>query len=167
MAEILSTLSSDGLAGTPTETGQRYTLISTWEGDQQQDLVLGGNTAVLECYKGTTIEGGWNADGSLNDSVNVNGWTTDASHYVTIKAAAGNENNGVSGAGFTLTSINSTNIVSSSEDYTRILDIEVVGTRISTSAQTCINFTSNDMVVSGVISGGYGLEVESHVVDES
>ena len=127
MADNLSTLSSDGLAGTPTGTGARYVLASTWENAQQTNLVTAGDTATLECYKGTTVEGAWNADGELNDNCNINGWTTGATNFITIKAAAGQEHNGVVDAGFTMwfPTGNSGAVLRIQAPYTVIQDIQL------------------------------------------
>jgi hypothetical protein len=92
MAENLSTLSSDGLKGTPTGDGARYTTMSTWESTQQKDLVAAGDTEVLECYND------WPT--GLSNNVNITGWTTGAGNGITIRAASGQGHGGVVGAGF-------------------------------------------------------------------
>jgi hypothetical protein len=84
MAEILSTLSSDG-KGTPTNGGAHYATMSAWESAQQTlngDLVAGGNTAVLECYNDWTGQG-------LADITTIDGWTTAQANNITVRAAAG------------------------------------------------------------------------------
>jgi hypothetical protein len=91
MAEILSTLSSDG-KGTPTNGGQTYTLMSLWQADQAQDLVAGGNTAALECYND------WPS--GLADSSIFTAWVTSETSTVTIRPAVGEGHGGVPGAGF-------------------------------------------------------------------
>ena len=108
-------------------TGGDYSLMSTWESTEQTDLVAAGQSHVLECYKGTTVTGNWQADGSLFNSVTVSGWTADAANNLTIKAAAGEEHGGVSGAGFWIYRTNgSTPILvnSNTSMHITIMDIE-------------------------------------------
>jgi len=104
MAEILSTLSSDGLAGTPTNGGDRYVSMIAWTADQQQNLITGGNTGILEGYRGTTVENGWDADGVLVETgrVFLNGWDCDEANPLIIRAASGQENLGSFSDGFTI-----------------------------------------------------------------
>jgi len=125
MAENLSTLSSTGTEGTPTGTGARYVLMSTWEAAQQTDLVAAGDTAVLECY-------GFD----LDDNLGIDGWTTDATHFITIKGVSTGLHGGVSrdngGTGFRIYS--STNgVFRLSQQYTVIQDIEIKQTSTGTA----------------------------------
>lgn len=108
MAVITRTLKS---------AGGDYTLLSTWEASEQTNLVSAGDTHVLECDAIT-----------LNDNqAYIAGWTTDATHFVTIKAAVGQEHDGVSGNGF-LVQKNlppDDTVVRVIQDYTVVQDIEV------------------------------------------
>lgn len=106
MAEILSTLSSTGAEGSVANGGARYTSMTDWENAQQGDLTTTANpagepsTSVLTCYKGTTVNGGWDAQGHLFDNCTAQGWNSSAANNITIEAAPGSENNGVHNSGF-------------------------------------------------------------------
>jgi len=91
MAVVTKTLKS---------SGGDYSLMSTWESTEQTDLVSDGDSHVLECYVGTTTTGGWQANGDLNDTTTIVGWTAGASNTIKIKPAAGEGHEGVVGAGF-------------------------------------------------------------------
>lgn len=75
-------------------SGGDYTTLSAWEAAQQGDLVTADEIRVAECYND------WPS--GLNDSVVIDGWTLDASHYVKITVAPGHRHSGVPGAGFRL-----------------------------------------------------------------
>jgi hypothetical protein len=107
-------------------TGGDYSSIVAWESAKQGIL---SEPEILECYKGTTVEGAWQADGSLNEALQIAGWTTTAANNIVIQAAAGEEHNGVllenGGNGFKLIS---TTAVSTVELHTVDLvinDIEI------------------------------------------
>lgn len=93
MAVVTKTLKS---------TGGDYSSMVTWESTEQTDLVSAGDSHVLECYVGTTTTGNWQADGSLDENVTINAWTTGASNTITIKAADGEGHDGDPSAGFML-----------------------------------------------------------------
>ena len=69
-------------------SGGDYSTLAAWEAGEQTDLVTDGNSHVLECYTG-----------AYNGAVTISGWTTGPSNRITIKAAAGEEHNGVFRAG--------------------------------------------------------------------
>ena len=73
-------------------SGGDYSLISTWEAAQQRDLVAADEVAILECYND------WPS--GLNDSVDINGWTTDATRKIIVRSAAGQCHDGTPGYGF-------------------------------------------------------------------
>jgi hypothetical protein len=102
--------------------------MSTWESAAQGFHQVGDQT-ILECYKGTTTEGQWQADGSLLETVGVDGWSNvTATDYIHIKAAAGQEHNGVIGAGFVLQATGSFNTaLNISELHVDLSDIELRG----------------------------------------
>jgi hypothetical protein len=147
MAENLSTLSADGLKGTPTGSGARYTLMSTWESSQQGDLVTAGDNEVLECY-GDDYGG---ADGALVNNVNIAGWTTSASNNITVRAAAGEGHGGVQrrdgGTGFALYSTNNT-VLYISVDHTVISGIELSSSGVEFPA---IDLTGNTVYIHSCI----------------
>jgi len=91
MADNISTLSVDGLKGSPSGTGNYYTKYSDWTANEQTDLVTDGDTHSLECF-GDNYGG---ADGGLVDQGNLNGWVCDETNYIAVRAAAGQEHNGV------------------------------------------------------------------------
>jgi hypothetical protein len=130
------TLKSDG-------TGTHVSIV-TWEADAQAAHGVGDQT-ILECYKGTTINGGWQADGSLREQLIVAGWTTSLADDVTIKAAAGEEHNGVElsngGNGFALVT-----------DTVTTIDFQVFGTLqaielIAENSATCVDVSAGTTVV--------------------
>jgi len=138
MAEILSTLSLNGDQGTPTNGGGAYTSIVTWEADQQQNLVTGGNTAVLECYTFTE---------EISSRFTILDWVVDATHNVTVRAAQGHANNGVVGAGYILdaVSVGSTTFGAMAvglNQGTVISDISIFQA-VSTIANGCISSNSS------------------------
>ena len=101
MALNLSTLSSTGTEGTPQGAGDRYTSIAAWESAAQ--AVHGADDqSVLQCYKGTTTTAAWQADGSLNEQLVLDGWTISAVGDILIEAAPGNEHGGLINGGFVL-----------------------------------------------------------------
>jgi hypothetical protein len=123
MTVHLSTLSSNGLEGTPTGSGAQYVLMSTWEAAQQSNHGA-GDQSILECYKGTTTEGSWDADGYLvDDQFTIQSWANlTADDYVQIKAAAGEQFTGPSD-GFALlhtASGSNTNYISIRQQHTHI-----------------------------------------------
>lgn len=81
----------------PSGGGYDYTSIQTWEAGEQQDLVL-NNHAVSEAVCYSMVDGAGTGDWMID------GWTTDATHRIVIRAAAGNEHNGLRGAGYRLNS---------------------------------------------------------------
>lgn len=84
MPTVTRTLKPDG-------TGD-YTTFSGWDAIEATDLVVDGDSHVLECYSGTV-----NESFSLSTS---SGWNTGPGNDITIKAASGVEHLGVLGAGF-------------------------------------------------------------------
>ena len=55
-------------------SGGDYTSLTAWEAGEQADLVALDRVAVAECYDFESIE----------SPVTINGWTTDAGHYIKI-----------------------------------------------------------------------------------
>jgi hypothetical protein len=118
MAEILSTLSSDGLKGTPANGGDYYTTASSWEA-AQQGVHTTNDTSVLECYAD------WPT--GLVNSVQISGWAgTSPTSTITIRAADGQGHNGVVGAGFFLFDNASLQSIDVRENYVIIENIGVL-----------------------------------------
>jgi hypothetical protein len=93
MARV-DTLSFTGDKGTPSGGGTFYTSIVTWEAAAQAAFDV-TEPYTLECF-GDFV-------GGLNETVTIDGWTQPTpTNNLTIKAAAGEEHNGVLGAGFYL-----------------------------------------------------------------
>jgi hypothetical protein len=89
-----STLSSDGLKGTISGDGQRYTSYVAWESGQQKDLVTAGVKERLELFAD------WPT--GLREIINIDGWTTSSDYDITVEPASGQEHNGIYGNGFKL-----------------------------------------------------------------
>ena len=127
-------------------SGGDYTLMSTWESTEQTDLVTDGDSHVLECAAGTYDEG--------SSQLTILDWITGAANFITIKAAAGHEHGGVSGAGpvFT-TSFNTTqygfNVV---QRYTEVRGLEVRNT--ATNFCWVMRFGTQDCVGESLIVKG-------------
>jgi len=117
---------TDYILRTLGSTGKDYSSMITWEQTEQTSLTASGDKHILECYKGTTIEGNWQSDGTLNEALYLNGWTTSPTYYITIRAAAGEGHGGVPGAGFHMKRLTagSVNVFEVSQDSTVIQDIE-------------------------------------------
>ena len=95
VSEIIHTLVPSG--------GGDYTLLSAWEAAQQAELTNtttfppDGAIKRIRCHSG-----------SITDQCTMSGWTTDATRYPVIEAAAGHEHGGIPGAGFKITNNTST-----------------------------------------------------------
>ncbi|MFH1666726.1 MAG: hypothetical protein ABIA17_04055, partial [Elusimicrobiota bacterium] len=55
-------------------SGGDYTSLTAWEAGEQADLVALDRVAVAECYDFESVE----------SPISINGWTTDAGHYIKI-----------------------------------------------------------------------------------
>ena len=93
MTDIVKTLLEPG------NGPDNYTLMTTAEADNEQDLVGLGNTFTLECYVGSTTEA----------TIVWGGWGSNSTFFPKLVAAAGEEHGGVVGAGYTLISIPNSN----------------------------------------------------------
>ena len=96
----------------PAGGGYDYSSIQTWEAGEQQDLVANGHDySEAVCYS--------MVDGSGGGDWIVDGWTTDATHRIVIRAAAGHEHNGLRGVGYRINS----NQFFVSEDFVDMRDV--------------------------------------------
>ena len=73
-------------------SGGDYTTLSAWEAANQGNLVTADEVRVAECYND------WPS--GLNDAVNIDGSTTDATRYMAITVAAGHRHTGKPDTGF-------------------------------------------------------------------
>ena len=96
-----------------------YTTLTAWESAQQRDLTSSSpeEIAVAECYDD------WPS--GLSDTVTVAGWTTNATAYPFIRAAAGQGHGGVVDGGFVLTASSAAFTLQLSQNYSVVEDIEV------------------------------------------
>lgn len=97
-------------------SGGDYTSLSAWESAQQRDLVAADEIAVAECYAG-----------DFTDNVAIAGWTTDATRYVEIRAASGEEHGGLHTAGFRITN-GSFDVIRPATGYIRIRGVVILPT---------------------------------------
>ena len=93
-----------------------YTSLDAWNTNEATDLVSAGDSHVLECDAGVYV-----------GDVTIAGWTTGPSNTVTIKAAAGDEHNGVPGAGvhFTVNNFDQIATVICNISNFRLFDVEI------------------------------------------
>ena len=108
-----------GRLSTTTGGDRAHHEFSDWESNEQMDLVggLGYNHEVL-CVAGSL---------ATANLATVLSWTTDATHFVTIKANPGDEHKGVPGVGFRAHNTNTTvaqRVLSVLDEYVVIQDIE-------------------------------------------
>lgn len=83
-----STPGGDGTTNATAGANRAYASLSEWEAAEQTDLVSDGDIHVVECDDGV----------DTTARLILDGWTTGASNYIEIKAAAGAECNGVARA---------------------------------------------------------------------
>jgi parallel beta-helix repeat protein len=70
-------------------TGGDYVSMVTWEAARQGTP---SEPEILDCYIGTTTNGGWQSWGALQESVTIAGWSTSASAYPHVRAAPDDPN---------------------------------------------------------------------------
>jgi len=100
--EVVHTIGTGG--------GRDYTSLSTWEADQDRDLVAADEIAIAECYN----------DGVMTDTITLYNWNTDAAHYIKIYAPQSERHDGTKGTGFTLTVSSAQNIIRVKQKHVRI-----------------------------------------------
>jgi len=95
-------------------SGGDYTSLSAWEAGEQRDLVTLNEIAVAECY-------------SMQDTtaVTINGFTTDAAHYVEIRTPLSERHNGKwDAAKYNLTVVDADALVLS-DDHVRVIGLQI------------------------------------------
>ena len=115
---------SDESSTTHGTSGGDYSLMSDWENAQDGNLVTADEIRVLECYND------W-PDG-LENSCTMATWTTDATRYPIIRAAANHGHGGLMGNGFKMKA--NGRVLDIQADYVVVEDIEMehTGTSITT-----------------------------------
>ena len=108
-------------------SGGDYTTLSAWEAANQGNLVATDEVRVAECYND------W--PGGLNDAVNIDGSTTDATRYMAITVAAGHRHTGKPDTGFRIVrSAAYTAVVLFNDPYCRASWLDVRNTGAEGSA---------------------------------
>lgn len=129
-------------------SGGDYSSMVTWESTEQTDLVTDGDTHVLDCYND------WPS--GLTTSVYINGWTTDATHFITIKAADGEGHGGIPEAGFWITHSGfGSTIFGCFEEYTVVQDLEFI--HQSADKGLCIESFGSDITYNKILAKGLGV----------
>lgn len=98
-------------------SGGDYTTMSAWEAGEQADLVAADEQHVLECYDDWA--------GGLADFVFIQGWTTDATRNIVVKAAAGHEYDPIADTGFYIRCTTLDNCIELNCDYIHLEDFKV------------------------------------------
>lgn len=122
-------------------SGGDYTTLSAWEAANQGDLVTADEVRVAECYND------WPS--GLNDAVNIDGSTTDATRYMAITVAAGHRHTGKPDTGFRIVrSAAYTAVVLFNDPYCRAswLDVRNTGFEGSTAIRQNGSNGSNSRV---------------------
>lgn len=91
--------------------GGDYTSLSAWEAAKQADITLATGSDEIqqaECY-----------DFTVTESVNIDGWTTDAGQYIRVYTPQAERHAGTIAAGFRITS-SSSSAIAIAENYVRI-----------------------------------------------
>jgi len=98
-------------------SGGDYSNIETWNSTEQTNLVTDGDSHVLEISAGTFT--------TATTGLSLAAWTAGASNRITIKAAAGDEHDGVrnSGAIIECTSATAADTTFAAFNYTTIQDV--------------------------------------------
>lgn len=107
--------------------GGDYTTITAWEAAQQRNLVSADEIAVAECHTGTSTE-----------QPRIAGWTTDATRYAHVRAAAGHEHGGDFSAGFKVTASSGGTLLQP-DSYCRYTGIVIENTG---TGGACVDFNT-------------------------
>lgn len=115
------------ITNTIKSSGGDYTSLSAWEAGEQRNLVTADEIEVAECY-----------NFSVTDSVNISGWTTDATRYIKIVAPAAERHDGraraVSGTGFRITTgVSAQSPLSVAQSHVYLEGLELEHTHASAS----------------------------------
>jgi len=95
-------------------SGGDYTSLSAWEAGEQRDLVTLNEIAVAECY-------------SMSDTtaVAINGFTTDATHYIEIRTPTSERHNGKWDATKYRLEVTDATAIDCQDDHVRIFGLQI------------------------------------------
>jgi hypothetical protein len=108
-------LSRAAASGSAYTIARAYNDFSSWESGRQGNLVTGERTEVAVAYD----------DGDFTSAFTINGFTTDATHYIQILPASGHGHSGVAGAGVVIDVNDSGTAITISDDYVRIEGLQI------------------------------------------
>lgn len=118
-------------------TGGDYTTMTAWEAAMQSDIVTADESHVLECYND------W-PSGLVADTV-ITGWTTDATHTITITVPESERHNGIPGSGFFLLQPTRWNItLDLGQSYITVEWVDLSGTDTGTNGASLIKVGYTD-----------------------
>lgn len=110
-----STPGGTGITNATTGTDRAYASLSEWEAASDTDLVTAGDNHIVYCSGST-------ADVS---SVIIDGWTTDATHDITITVASGQEHGGSWNTGVYRLITTNVGVIQCNEDYINLIGLQV------------------------------------------
>ena len=96
-------------------TGGDYSTLSAWEAAQQRDLVAADGIAVAEIT------------GTVSGAAEIDGWNTDGTRLIKIRAKPGEEHGGIFGAGAKLIS-SATNATLYLREFVEVSQLEIENT---------------------------------------
>lgn len=149
MATITRYVDTDviGGLGDGTSWANAYSSMNAWNAAEQTDLVTDGDTHVCYCRA--------SSDTADTTAVNVNGWTTDSTHFITIEVGSDDRHTATGGTGYRIElSTGSSIALNISEAYTVVDGVSCyadgnAGFFIGTNDCTIINCLSFDCGVHG------------------
>ena len=125
-------------------SGGNYTSLSAWETAEQRDLPANNKIAIGE------IDGDWSA--TLDGSFLIDGWTTDATHYIEVRAIGMARHAGKWETSKHLCRVANSQICRIYESYVRLSGLQFEITAVNAAEQCGINIWS--------LSEGY-IEIDS------
>ena len=136
-------------AATANHTSESYTIkrayntIQGWEDDRDGNLVSENRIEVGVCYK----------DGAFNELVDIDGSTTDATHYMWLTVAEGQRHNGKAGTGVVWknSSDKTGRVIEMKNPYTRIEWIEFDGSTMPPGDYDVVSFDADNITANNII----------------
>lgn len=123
--------------------GRDFTSLSTWESATDINLVSAAQSEVLECF---------DDQASFDQTVSLEGATTNSSFFRIIRAASGEGHDGTSNNGFTISSTAETANMSIGESFSQLQDIILSKTADSALTRFIISLGGIDSKVIGCIA---------------